>query len=104
GHHLFYVTIGRTDHSKLEGNGLCRAKSHYFLFLQCSKELRLDGERHVTHFVKVDDAAVSLFEDSFIHLVGAGERPPFMAKERAFGRGALDGGGVDRNEWLKDFI
>ena len=81
--------------------GLERSDALHFAVLDCSQQLRLQGERQLAGFIEEERAAVRVFEQADLVVNRAGKRPPRVAEQLALEEGFDDGGAIHRDEPLR---
>src|SRR5262249_12362286 len=94
----FQIAVGRRDQPHICADGLIATDALERLLMEHTQQLRLQGQRHVSDFVKKDRAAVALLELADTAPVGAGKRTFLVSEQFALQKVFRDCRAVKRQE------
>ena len=98
GHPPAEILMRGRNQAEVAVHGPLAADRQNLAVFQDAKQLCLHGHGYVGDFIEKDRAAVGLFEETFSRLLRAGERPPDVPEQFAFGQGRIQRGDVDGNK------
>src|SRR5258707_10910762 len=92
------VAVRRGDDADVHLDRLRAADALELLLLEDTKQLRLEVQPHLAHFIEEQRAEMRSLERSLDALDGAGERTFFMSKERALDEPLGERGAIEHHE------
>src|SRR5882672_1094335 len=98
GYHLGQIAIGGGDQTNVHANRPRAPQTLEFLFLEHAKQLRLQLERNVAHFVEKQRALVCELKSAHLLTDRAGKSALLMAEQLAFQQTRWNGRAIELDE------